>query len=529
MYRLVIADDDEIQLEGMCCAFPWEELGIEVVAGVDDGDKALKAMQEKQADILLTDIKMSNMDGLSLTEQIREICPDIRVVIMSAYDDFQFAQKALRLGVEDYLLKPIDLKQLHETMRQIVYQKEEKKRQDQMREASGRLEAMVREDEEILETAFFQNVLNQKYTQAVCRKLEEPYLRNGKASEMKWFVIEVLFDNTEENSGKQKVLQNVGKMWGFQYIYSFGHHLFCCLCEEKNMEEEIQKFEKACRNEIKQADESAFVTFIAGTPVSELYYLSLSYEKIRQICSYRFSEGKDKNLSERDLDKYFNQNHTVNKSLVEYLAKLVITGYTDMLHEYIERLKNNLRYTGSDSILMLSFSLSSILGELARTPQFKKKQSDELDNLYYKIIKQKTLDDAMELLEVELRKIGDEIREKDSPNMEQSVLKACEYIEEHFSEPELRITDVAAFVGLSQNYFSTIFTEATGESFTDYLIKRRMKEAQILLMNPSFKIQEIGYKIGYDNPAYFSAAFKKFTGVSVSQYKKMIKGMNSDS
>lgn len=106
-----------------------------------------------------------------------------------------------------------------------------------------------------------------------------------------------------------------------------------------------------------------------GPAVSELYYLGLSYEKVRQICSYQFSEEKGKDLTEKDLDKYFDQHHTVNKSLVEYLAKLVLMGNTEMIHEYVERLKNNLRYTGSDSLLMLSFSLSSILGELGKTRQ----------------------------------------------------------------------------------------------------------------------------------------------------------------
>ncbi|WP_346910533.1 response regulator [Faecalicatena orotica] len=523
MYKLVIADDDEIQLQGMCCAFPWEELDIEVAAGVDDGDKALKAVVEKQADVLLTDIKMSNMDGLKLTEQIRTLCPDTHVVIMSAYDDFQFAQKALRLGVDDYLLKPIDLNQMRETMRQIVYQKEEKKRNEQIQKKSSRLEEMVMEDEGILEETFFQNVLNQKYTRTVCSKLEEPYLRGPG---QKWLVVEALFDHSEKEDEYRKILRDAGRERGFKYIHSFGHHLFCCLCDEETAEQEVSSFEEDCRNRMKGVDACVPVTFIAGPAVSELYYLSLSYEKIRQICSYQFSEGKDKNLSEKDLDKYFDQNHTVNKSLVEYLAKLVTTGYTDMLHEYVGRLKNNLRYTGSDSILMLSFSVSSILGEIRRMPQFKEEE-EELDALYYRIIKQKTLDDAMELLEAELIRLTENVKENDPAGVEQSIVKACEYIEEHFSEPGLRIGDAAAYAGLSRNYFSTVFTEVTGESFTDYLIKRRMKEAQILLMNPDYKIQEIGYMTGYDNPAYFSAAFKKFTGVSVSQYKKMIKGMGN--
>lgn len=522
MYRLVIADDDEIQLQGMCCAFPWEDLGIEVVAGVDDGDKALFEVVEKKADILLTDIKMSNMDGLELTEKIREQCPDTRVVIMSAYDDFQFAQKALRLGVDDYLLKPVDLEQMRETMRQIVYQKDEKKRVEQIQRRS-RLEEMVVEDEEILEETFFQNVLNQKYARNICRKLEEPY---RQTAQQKWFIIEALFDDSKGQEEKRSILQRSSRARGYKYIYNLGHHLFCCLGKEETAGDEVLLFEEECRTQIKSLDSSASISFIAGPYVSELYYLSLSYEKVRQICSYQFSEGKDRNLSEKDLDKYFDQNHTVNKSLVEYLAKLVEMGYTDMLPEYTERLKNNLRYTGSESLLMLSFSLSSILGELRRIPQLKEMPGDELDEIYYKIIKQKTLDEAMELLENELRRLSELVKETDCMTVEQSVQKACEYIEEHFTEPELRIGKAALFVGLSQNYFSTVFTEVTGESFTDYLIKRRMKEAQMLLMNPDYKIQEIGYMVGYDNPAYFSAAFKKFTGVSVSQYRKMIKGIS---
>ena len=94
-----------------------------------------------------------------------------------------------------------------------------------------------------------------------------------------------------------------------------------------------------------------------------------------------------------------------------------------------------------------------------------------------------------------------------------------------FSDENAAQPDVYKRQGLSPNYFSSVFTEVTGESFTDYLIGRRMKEAQLLLTNSDYKIQEIGYMSGYDNPAYFSAAFKKYTGVSVSQYKKMIKGI----
>ena len=522
MYRLVIADDDEIQLKGMCCAFPWEELGIEVAAGVEDGDQALEAAIEKQADILLTDIKMSNMDGLRLTEQIKKQCPEIQVVIMSAYDDFQFAQKALRLGVDDYLLKPIDLSQLRETMRQIVYQKNEKKRAETLRKHSSGLEEIVLEDEKILEETFFQNVLNQKYTREVCRKLEKPF---QKQESQKWLVMEAMFDDDEKEAEINQIVKSVCRIRGYQYICSFGHRLICCWGSGERIEADAGSFKEECRKRIRERNMPATISFIMGPAVSELYYLGLSYEKVRQICSYQFSEEKGKDLTEKDLDKYFDQHHTVNKSLVEYLAKLVLMGNTEMIHEYVERLKNNLRYTGSDSLLMLSFSLSSILGELGKTRQLTETGEAGLDEVYRHVIKQKTLDDAMELLETELLKMADHFKAGDAISNDQMIKNACEYIEEHFAEPGLRIGEVAGHTGLSPNYFSSVFTEVTGESFTDYLIGRRMKEAQLLLTNSDYKIQEIGYMSGYDNPAYFSAAFKKYTGVSVSQYKKMIKGI----
>lgn len=522
MYRIVIADDDEIQLEGMCCAFPWEELGIEVAAGVDDGDKALLAVKEKQADILLTDIKMTRMDGLHLTEQIRKQCPQTRVVIMSAYDDFQFAQKALRLGVDDYLLKPVDLTQMQDTMRQIVHQKnEEKRRQEAVRQSSVQ-EGMGGENEAVSEEIFFRNVLNGHYSRETCRRLGEPY---NRYSNQKWLVLEAVPDEWEEEEEICRVLHSVSQKEGYPFLQSSGHYLICCMECELEMEKKIERFKAECRRQLKETGCSPVISFIEGTAVPELYYLGLSYEKILQIQSYSISEEKNKDFSEKDLDQYFNKNHTINKTLAEYLAKLVLMGNTEMLPEYIHKLKHNLKSAGSDSILMLSFSLSSILGELREL--FFRSESDEdgQDEIYYKIIRKNTLDEAMELFETELVRLAQIARSQESVSAQQSIKKACEYIEKHFCEPALRIGEVAAEVGLSQSYFSAMFAEATGESFTEYLIKRRMKEAQMLLMNSEYKIQEIGYKTGYDNPAYFSAAFKKFTGVSVSKYKEMIKGM----
>lgn len=520
MYKIIIADDDEIQLQGMSYAFPWEELNIEVVAGVNDGDKAFQVAKECRADILLTDIKMTNMDGLSLTERILKECPGVHVVLMSAYDDFQYAQKALRLGVKDYLLKPVDLNRLRETMKQIVSQKNEKKRWENIQRENRRFQDVVSEDEGILEESFFQNVLSQKYSIEACRRLEEPYI-NGENQE--WAAIEAVVSDKHNQSEKLNIIKLMSKDKGYKYIHSFNNHLICCHGKKGELMEEIAQFSKECRIRIKELDPRSAISFIIGPVVSELYYLGLSCEKVFQIREFQFIEGRDTDLTEKDLDKYFNRSQTINKTLITYIAKLVMTGNTDMLSDYIEKLKINLKCAGSDSAIMFSFSLSAILGELHRSPVLAETLDEQFDELYLRILKQKTLDEAMALLEVELKKAAKRVGPQRNISVEQSIIDACEYIDKNFHNSRLRISDVAKEVGLSQNYFSTVFTELIGENFTSYLIKRRMKEAQFLLLNSNYKIQEIGYRAGYDNPAYFSATFKKFVGVNVSKYREMIK------
>ena len=111
MYRLVIADDDEIQLKGMCCAFPWEELGIEIVDVCHSGDDAWDSIQEKEPDIILTDIRMPVYDGLQIINKVNEkygMSRNICFIIISGYAEFEYARQAIQYNIVNYLLKPLD-------------------------------------------------------------------------------------------------------------------------------------------------------------------------------------------------------------------------------------------------------------------------------------------------------------------------------------------------------------------------------------------------------------------------------------
>jgi len=520
MYKLVIAEDDELQLQGLCTIFDWNALGIELVAGVDDGDKALEAIERYQADILLTDIKMTNMDGLTLTQKAKEKNPKLTVVVMSAYDDFAFAQQAIRLSVNDYLMKPLDLELLTRRMEEIV---EEKSKIDHREKEVKKLERLVHTNRSDMEESFYRNVLLNKYSKEECVSRAEEFI---KIEDLSWQVVEVIFDNPKDSQDQKKVIHEIANSNEFMFLeLENGQNLVCCHGHKDSLPDIISNFKQMCRNRIGELFPNHTLSFINGTVVDNLYYLNLSYEKIVQIRIYKYTEGKNVDLSESDLEKYFNVSHTLNHTVIDYLVKLTSYGNIKAIPEYVKKLKENLRNSGSESKVLLLFAVSSLLGEISKSNQDKSEFYDKYDGIYHQIITQQTLDEAMDTLEKMLVNIAEIITKKENLSNEHLVKEALQYIEEHYTESSLRISDVAKSVNLSQNYFSTIFREVVGKSFTDYLIEKRMKAAQELILHSNYRSNEIGYKVGYDNPAYFSAAFKKYAGMSISYYKKMVNSL----
>jgi len=383
MYKLVIAEDDEILLRGLSTMFDWAELDVCVVAAVDDGDKALQEVIKTKADILLTDIRMTNMDGLELVEQIRKIGLKIDIVIMSAYDDFAFAQRALRLEVGDYILKPIELSLLRETIRHILVRKHERKQQESM------------------------------------------------------------------------------LLWEHDTVE----------LDEKEVE-------------------------------------------------YRLVN--DDYVNKHNLETYFNDRSIINKIQIADVAKLILLGNVQEIEKQLSKVLINLRKAGSDSMIMFTFFLSYLLGKLGETLQGEYLFDEGYAKLYADIMHERTLRDAMKLLRKKLLDATHKIALNNGVNLVNMVKQACAYIDSHYKDASLRVNDVAYAVGLSPNYFSSVFAEITGVNFTDYLIDKRMREAQLLIVYSDYTSQEIGYMVGYSNPSYFSAAFKKYTGMTVSKYKEMI-------
>lgn len=233
MYKLVIADDDEILLRGLSTMFDWSALNIEVVASVDDGDKALLAVKKFHADVLLTDIKMTNMDGLQLAEKLKEEKLNTKVVVMSAYDEFQYARQALRLSVSDYLVKPLDLDILKRTMEQVLASYSETIYKNQ------KIEKLKADNMDSQEKKFYKEVIMNEYSKEECLERAEAFL---KVEGQVWELIEVLSESEEIRQQFRNSLQEVCTDSNLKWIeLNQDENLFCYCGIEAERKKKTEK------------------------------------------------------------------------------------------------------------------------------------------------------------------------------------------------------------------------------------------------------------------------------------------------
>ena len=364
MVKVFLVEDEAIIRRGIKKNVEWEKNGFEFVGEAGDGEYAYPQILKTEPDILITDIKMPFMDGLELSHLVKKILPNTKIIILSGYNEFEYAKEAITIGISEYLLKPVTAASLTAVLRKVKEEIREEK------EKSRLLERYFVSYEKY--NAFLDKT---DYT-GVDRKLIQDFLKLGSAGEEGMFIDEYLAA-VGENNYRSFLLR--------QYMTI---DIFFCV-------QEFLKGLSVCADEI--PPELGDIKYIPKIVVSEEQ--TVSY--LKELFAFA--------ISERD------------------------------------RVSGN-RY-----------------GSLIDT--------------------------------------------------------AKQYLAEHFESNDVSLNTVAAQVGVSSSYFSSIFKQETGQSFVEYLTKLRIDKACELLRCTTLRTAEIGERVGYNDPHYFSATFKKVTGVSPKDYK----------
>ncbi len=538
MYRMMIVDDKDDIIQGIQSMGRWLEIGVEITGWANNGEEALAVMEESKPQIVITDIKMPVMDGIQLTESIKKRYPEIKVIILSGYDEFHYAQQALKLGAEEYLLKPIRIHQLQEVILRVIHKlNDEKLKQEEEAKILERLAQSL----PLLRDKFLQRLLEEPgglNEEELCQRLNflevdlyPEYLAvlaveidhyNGIIDRNSYQQMELLVQNLiqlqaefNREAGKSMIFTDKKERFGWIVSVPGLNHL-----PEKN-----HTVFALAENISILAQEKAKVTVSIGIGRFYAGFLQLfhSYQEAVEALSHKFLLGANQIIHIDDVlpdpKLHFHYPLELEKELLVSLKAGTRQEGMHLLDSYFEVLD---QYTAYSPKLIKKY-LTGLVVSISRILLEMNIDEIQLTGGEEDLLLQITQLDTLEKTKPWLGKLIEGIylvsscekKRKTQTKME----KAKGYIGEHMAD-EISLHAVANFIDLSPNYFTTLFKEYTGETFMDYVIRVRIDKAKELLTAGQFKVYEVANAVGYSDARYFSEIFKKWVGLAPAEYIK---------
>lgn len=494
MYKVMLVDDERLILQGVLNIIDWEKLGMEVIHMAENGKEALDKYKENPVDIIITDINMPVITGLELIMKIKEINKRAKFIVLSGYDEFSYARTAMKYGVENYILKPINEEELEAALIDI-----NKKIKDEKEE-----ENIILEKNSILMKLLNGNVdSNELY-----------YLKDIIRLEFKnkyYTVSNILFNNKDiKNKIDVQNLIDVNTSDKYEIIYKFNGDIILINSWNTDVNDEsINKYYDTILKKLSSEFDEVFIA--VGDKVESIEDIPKSYADSNIIKKYILTEGYNSCLYKNDIVKITNKNRSFNKE-IEYLNKIIIEKNEDKTLEYIEKIFKNEELAPED-IYDLSIKILLLIDKISEDFRLSKNYKDEtLSSVIVSIYDASTIDRIKEIITnqvIELSKVMNTNIVKYTPIVQQVV----NYIDEGYFE-EVSLKTLSQKYNINSSYLGQIFTKEVGYSFSEYLNKIRNMKAKELILNTNMKINDIAKEVGYYETSYFYRKFKEFYGVS---------------
>lgn len=522
MYRVLLVDDEDLDLEGLTRFIPWESLQMEVVASVNNAISAWDLIQRVELDILITDIRMPKMSGLELARMAQEKHKDIRVVFVSGYEDFQYAKEALQLNASCYLLKPVDDDEMTRELRKL-------KSQLDMERNRRRTEHAYKEAVPLLRQDLLLRLLEGKTPETdLLSRLEEHGVRpNG--GQIRVAVIEIDDVSWKLNACPDPDKKRTIDEWSQSMIRLCREQRMELLCQVAPtriaviLDGESGESASVLEAVAEQARRAMPFTVTIGLSrdVAQPLQVGVAYQQAVQALESKMFVGKgqvipigeirqhDLRLAV-DLDLKLDDLLTAiaNYELVDVHDQIgALFAYVQQFHSrptsyhfamyLIVKLDEYLRTLGEDLFGMLGIQLT------------------HLDI----VLQFETLDDIQTWFRRNVYTLSEMLHRKKQKKNLKLVQQIVDYIHEHIDEV-ITLRNASDHFHFTPNYLGHIFKEETGIGFTDYVSRTRLDKARDLLRDSNMKVYEIADRVGYRNLNYFSRQFKDYCGMSPLDFRR---------
>ncbi len=519
-YKVFLVEDEVITREGIRGNVNWRANGFEFCGEAADGEMALPLLQTTRPDVLITDIRMPFMDGLQLCKIIRERMPFIKIIILSGHDEFEYAQKAIELGVAEYLLKPVTVQNIQHSLQKIAAQLDKERKEQKDLE---KLQKQVEENQDALRERLLLKLVVGAISSSDA--IEEGH-RLGLDLIARSYLVVILkielddrseqFDYDEVRQIQETVFSRVRNNPDIFFLKKDWEELVLVMkgSTPEYLEEERDMILSLIQKDILQAKYRLIVG--TGSPqnrIVDIYHSFVEALAYIQSTAQTAIPGTTPSLERAELLK-------IDRTAVEnYLRSGVKEDFGDFFDEYI----HPLGHTALHSDLIKNYIVVDVIIATARLV---KEWGGDIDQVIPGLNSIETILSSIQDME-DLREQTGQIlmgalafRDiQTHPHHMRWVQQAKSYIEQHFMEADLSLNDIATLINLSPSHVSTIFAQETGQTFKDYLTEIRIQKAKELLRITDLRSSEISEQVGYNDPHYFSFVFKKNTGFSPSEFR----------
>lgn len=530
LYKIMIVDDEAEVREAIVNKIDWETLGFEIVAQAENGQDALEKVETVDIDVILTDIKMPFMDGLTFGAKVHNLYPNIKLILFSGFDKFEYAKEAVKLGVVEYILKPINAQELT-----AVLQRVHKTLDDELAEKLNieKLRENFENNEPVLREHFLNELLwGMLSVEDIIHGItfyKTDIARNGYKIVC---VYDIDFPEKDPIAVSRDLIPATVKRIvdnayeGVCRCVSFVSSQNIISITSWSEREPIRELMRISDNICAECKKVLGVTVTGGIGRGyvQLTDIHISYEQARAALEYKNIVGRGHAIYIRDMELIDREPHIATDSQVEQsILAAVKFGTEQQVDELVEGVTKKLKDQNTAMWQRRAYaaSVSSAISHICRMHGI-----DEKDILRNTEELLKILDPERESDQIRIQlkdlcvSMGDSMSSRRMTAARNLIESAKEYIAVNYHNPKLSVEMLCDYLHISQSYFSTIFKQETKQSYVGYLTDVRIQKAKELLEHTNDKTYVIAKNVGYDDPNYFSYVFKKKVGTSPSQFRK---------
>lgn len=514
MYRILIVDDERIERRGIAMLLRQMQLPCEL-AEASNGQEALSYLKDHETDILLTDVKMPFMDGIRLIEECRKQGWDMSCVIFSGCSEFDYARKAVRLGVSDYILKPVDPNEFHTTITQVIRRIEDERMKSRMQ---------IQSVQHLKEHALYQIVNGANVNEVLAQSAGLV-----RREEVDCFCRLLLLEADHDFFGKEGVdLQE--RIFENENIQQTDSVLFCgCTYLNLTLQQSViflrdRKTDPIVfANELLDRIETEYdrsCTLCISSEINGADRIAAAMEELEELMENKFYhpgcrmfyEGMEKDESEIiQID-----DDTLMKQMKQDIRMKDISG----LQEHFERFSQKYHSKTAFSQMYIKFLFANLLKDIYDNLQDngKEKNEQQLNKQIDRLYRAGDFVQVKQLVQESIDRLGKQFAGR-TPVGHREIEAVRQYISTHYGE-EISVERLAELVYMAPSYLSSVFKKETGQNLSRFIKSVRMEKARELLEKTMMKIVDVSTACGYPNVSYFCSSFREYFGISPQKFRE---------